>query len=243
MSRAWAEDPPDADELSDRSTDPTRNPTSFIVQGSVVPLYFDQPDGSAVDEVGGEILYRQVTPVRMLGMDQIVRVSVPLGIGGPAGSGLKSVALFDVAIVPVSFGRLAIGGVVNYFPVPAPPVTIGPAIGAIIPAGKAVVTGLFLQTGFAVGDNPVATLLLQPILAVQLGRGWAITLGDLLINIDAYEGRLSSFPLGAQVGRVTTVGHQPMRFVLGGLYDFVETPTANRLLFTFSVTIFAKGQS
>lgn len=230
----------DSDELSKATTDPTKSPTSVILQGDVIPLYQDLPDGSAVDDVGGTVLFRTVSPLKLWGTSHILRASIPFAVAGPGGAGLQPVAVFDVAILPASFGRVGIGAVAN-FAFGAPPFTFGPVLGCIVQPSKTVTTGLFVQSGFAVGDNPVATLLFQPTLAWQLGKGWAVTLGELILVLDAYNGRVASFPLGAQIGKVVPVAKQPMRFALGGLYETIDNPGGKALTVTGSITLIVPG--
>ena len=100
-------------------------------------------------------------------------------MSGPGPEGLEDLTIFDMVILPQSWGRLGIG-VVGSFAAATSDVsahaTVGPAIGFVAQTSKKLSLGVFNQNLFG---NDVAISQVQPILAYQLGSGWSLSLGDL----------------------------------------------------------------
>ena len=121
-------------------------------------------------------------------------MTVPYQVSGPGPEGLEDVTIFDMVILPQSWGRLGVG-VVGSFAAATSDVsahaTAGPAIGFVAGVSKKLNLGLFNQNLFG---NDVAISQIQPILAYQLGSGWSLSLGDLQWPYDWDRGEFLSMP-------------------------------------------------
>ena len=114
--------------------------------------------------------------------------------------------------------------------------SIGPAIGAMHPVSKKLNIGLFNQNLFA---SDVGITQIQPIIAYQLGSGWALSAGDLQFTYDWKRDEWVSLPLGFQIGKVRQVAGQAMRFSLNPQWNLAEISGANKAKLVFTVTLLA----
>ena len=225
------------DELARRATDPTASPPTFSLINDVTTSYWDRADGAPVDGSGYQLRFQPVVPFRAWGVANIFRMTVPYQVSGPNPEGLGDVTIFDLVVLPQSWGRLGVG-VVGSFAAATSDVSAhasaGPAIGFVAPASRKLNLGLFNQNLFG---NDVAISQLQPIAAYQLGSGWSLSLGDLQWPYDWNRGEFISMPIGVQVGKVLPVWGQPMRFSLNPQYDFKDSPGASRMKVLFTIQL------
>jgi hypothetical protein len=184
------------------------------------------------DGSGFSFLFRPVIPYEAWGMANILRITVPYRTSGLGPTGLGSVSIFDLVVFPQSWGRFGVGPVLS-FSSRAPGSTdsnvfgIGPAVGAVVNISPRLKIGAFNQNVFG---NELAVSQLQPVVAYQLGEGWALSAGDLQLIYDWNGGRFVSVPIGFQIGKVTRVGGQPMRFSVNpqwNLQSIDGTPSAS----------------
>jgi hypothetical protein len=225
------------DELSRRATDPTASPLNFGLINDVTTSYRDREDGTPIDENGYTLKFQPVIPFKAWGVANILRMTVPYQVSGPGPEGLLDLTIFDMAILPQSWGRLGIG-VVGSFAAATSDVsahaTVGPAIGFVAQMSKKLSLGLFNQNLFG---NDVAISQIQPILAYQLGSGWSLSLGDLQWPYDWDRGEFLSMPIGVQLGKVLPVAKQPMRFAVNPQYDMKDLPGGSRFKVLFTITL------
>ena len=216
------------DGLARRATDPTASPPTFSFINDVTTSYRDLEDGTPIDDTGYQLRFQPVIPFKAWGAANILRMTVPYQISGPGPEGLGDVTVFDLVVLPQSWGRLGIG-VVGSFAAATSDVSAhasaGPAIGFVAPVSKKLNLGLFNQNLFG---NDVAISQIQPIAAYQLGSGWSLSLGDLQWPYDWDRGEFVSMPIGIQLGKVLPVAGQPMRFSVNPQYDFEDLPGASR---------------
>ena len=225
------------DELSRRATDPTASPPNFGLINDVTTSYRDREDGTPIDENGYQLKFQPVVPFKAWGVANILRMTVPYQMSGPGPEGLKDVTIFDLVILPQSWGRLGIGAVGSFAAATSDVsahATGGPAIGVVVPVSKKLNLGLFNQNLFG---NDVAISQIQPIAAYQLGNGWSLSLGDLQWPYDWKRGEFVSMPIGLQLGKVLPVAKQPMRFAVNPQYDMKDLPGAGRFKISFTVTL------
>jgi len=109
-------------------------------------------------------------------------------------------------------------------------------VGVIVPLSRTLNVGAFNQNLFGSG---IAISQLQPIIAYQLGHGWAVSAGDLQFTYDWNAGRFLSFPIGAQIGVVTPVAGQPFRFSLNPQYNFADVTGTERFKVVLTVALLA----
>ena len=225
------------DELSRRATDPTASPPTFSFINDVTFSYRDRADGTPVDDTGYALRFQPVIPFTAWGVANILRMTIPYQISGPSPAGLGDVTIFDMVILPQSWGRLGIG-VVGSFAAATSDVSAhasaGPAIGLVASVSKKLNLGLFNQNLF--GDG-VSISQIQPIAAYQLGSGWSLSLGDLQWPYDWDRNEFVSMPIGVQLGKVLPVAGQPMRFALNPQYDLKDLPGASEFKVLFTIQL------
>jgi hypothetical protein len=225
------------DELSRRATDPTASPLTFGLINDVTTSYRDLEDGTPIDEDGYQLKLQPVIPFKAWGLANILRMTVPYQVSGPGAEGLEDVTIFDMAILPQSWGRIGIGAVGSFAAATSDVsahATAGPAIGLVAGVTKKLNLGLFNQNLFG---NDVAITQIQPIAAYQLGGGWSLSLGDLQWPYDWKREEFVSMPVGLQLGKVLPVAKQPMRFAVNPQYDLKDLPGGSRFKILFTVTL------
>jgi hypothetical protein len=225
------------DELSRRATDPTASPLTFGLIGDVTTGYRDLEDGTPIDETGYQLKFQPVVPFKAWGVANILRMTVPYQVSGRGPEGLEDLTIFDMAILPQSWGRIGIGAVGSFAAATSDVsahATVGPAIGIVAGVSKKLNLGLFNQNLFG---NDVAISQIQPIAAYQLGSGWSLSLGDLQWPYDWKRGEFLSMPIGVQLGKVLPVAKQPMRFAVNPQYDLKDLPGGSRFKVLFTITL------
>jgi len=226
----------DTDELSRQATDPTASLMSFNFINDFRTSFY------GVDDDGFEFRFQPVVPFRAWKTSNILRLVVPYQTDGPGNEGLKSVSIFDLVVLPQKWGRFGIGPVMNLAESESAAeskFSIGPALGAVVPISKKLNVGGFTQNLFASG---VAITQLQPIVAYQLGSGWALSAGDLQFAYDWNLGAWVSLPIGFQIGKVQRVAGQAMRLSLNPQWNLKDIDGANKAKVVFTVTLLAPGK-
>jgi hypothetical protein len=226
----------DADELSRQATDPTASLMSFNFANDFRTSFY------GMDDDGFEFRFQPVVPFRAWKVSNILRMTVPYQVDGPGDEGLKGVSIFDLVVLPQSWGRLGFGPVMTLSESASDAeskFSIGPAVGGMHPVSKKLNVGLFNQNLFATG---VALSQLQPIVAYQLGSGWALSAGDLQFVYDWNMGEWVSIPIGFQIGKVQRVAGQAMRFSLNPQWNLKDIDGANKAKVVFTVTLLAPAK-
>jgi len=224
---------PGGQDLSSQATDPTASLMSMSLLGEATTSYWDS------DDRGFTMKFQPAVPFRAWGTSNIVRVVVPYQTGGPGDEGLKSVSILDVVIVPQKWARLAAGPVMSLEESSGgaeSKFSIGPAVGGVHSLSKRLTVGLFSQNLFA---SHTAVSQLQPIVACQLGHGWAISAGDLQFTYDWKRGEWVVIPIGAQLGVVLRLGQQPFRFAVTPLWNTAHIQGADQFKIVFTVALLA----
>ena len=224
---------PAGQDLSSQATDPTASLMSMSVVGEATTSYWDRDDSGFI------LKFQPAVPFKAWGAPNIVRVVVPYQTGGPGDEGLKSVSILDVVIVPQKWGRLAVGPVMSLAESTGgaeSKFAIGPAVGGVHSVSKRLNVGVFSQNLFA---SHTAISQLQPIIAYQLGHGWAISAGDLQFTYDWKRGEWVLIPFGAQLGVVQRLGRQPFRFSVTPQWNTAHIPGADQFKIVFTVALLA----
>jgi hypothetical protein len=199
--------------------------------------YWDLADGTEVVDTGYALRFQPVLPFTAWGVPNILRMTVPYQISGPSPDGLGDLTMFDMVILPQSWGRLGIGVVGSFAAATSDVsahVSAGPAIGFVAAVSRKLSLGLFNQNLF--GDG-VSISQIQPIAAYQLGDGWSLSLGDLQWPYDWDRSEFVSMPIGVQLGKVLPVAGQPMRFALNPQYDLKDLPGASEFKVLFTIQL------
>ncbi len=224
---------PSAQDLSTQATDPTASLMAFNFLNDFKLSYHD------LDDSGFEFRLQPVVPFKAWGTNNILRVVVPYQGAGPGDEGLKSVSIFDLIVLPQKWGRFGIGPVMNMAESTSEAESkfaIGPAVGFVMPRSKRLNIGLFSQNLFASG---VGITQLQPIVAYQLGPGWALSAGDLQFTYDWERGEWVSVPVGFQIGVVRPIAGQAFRFSVNPQWNLHNIAGAEKVKIVFGVTLLA----
>lgn len=220
-------------DLSSQATDPTASLMAMNIISDFTTSYWDG------DDSGYTLKFQPVVPFKAWGKSNILRLIVPYQASGPGDEGLKSVSIFDLVILPQKWGRFGIGPVMSLSESgsdASSTFAIGPAVGAVHPVSKRLNIGLFTQNLFA---DSVAITQLQPIVAFQLGHGWALSAGDLQFTYDWKQGEWTSIPLGAQLGVVQRLGTQPFRFAVNPQWNVRHIEGSDKFKIVVTVTLLA----
>ncbi|MFM8573886.1 MAG: hypothetical protein ACKOAU_19980, partial [Pirellula sp.] len=140
-------------------------------------------------------------------------------LDGPAQDGLDPVTLFDLFIVPASWGRLAFGPVVSLSPNyqnGRDTIQAGPAVGFTTRKGNWTL-GAFNQNLIS---NDTNVSFLQPVIAYTINPKWTISAGDLQQGYDWKSDQWVSLPVGIQVGRLAQIGKTTLRLSYNPQYNF-----------------------
>jgi hypothetical protein len=234
----WATADESADELSRQATDPTASLMSFgLIGGYTGGFHGDLPG----DDDRTEIKFQPVIPFRAFGTSNILRVSLPYQVSGRGDNGLGGVTVFNLSVINESWGRWGIGPVMTFATDDEAPddFVLGPAIGGVWQYSKTLNLGLFNQNVFG-GDTSISQL--QPIMAYQLGDGWSVSAGDLQFVYDWEDSRWLSVPIGAQLGKVTKVAGQAVRFAVNPQYNLIDDDGLEewKVLLTFTLLVPSK---
>jgi hypothetical protein len=227
-----------ADELSRQATDPTASLMSFGLIGSYTGDFYGPGTG---DDDRTEIKFQPVIPFQAFGTSNILRVSMPYQVSGRGDNGLGAVTIFDLVVINESWGRWGVGPVMSFATDDdaVDDFVFGPAIGGVWQYSKALNLGLFNQNVFG-GDTGISQL--QPIVAYQLGEGWSLSAGDLQFTYDWEDSRWLSVPIGFQIGKVTKVAGQAMRFAVNPQYNLIDDPGLDKWKVLLTVTLLVPGR-
>lgn len=224
-----------ARDLSVEATDPTASLMSFNLIGDARMSYHGEDGG------GFEFRLQPVIPFTAFGAQNIFRIIVPYQMSGPGAEGLKSVSLFDLVVFQESWGRWGVGPVALLSEGVSDSETrfaIGPAVGAVGPVNDRLQVGVFNQN--LIGQD-FATSQFQPIIAYQLGDGWALSTGDLQFVYNWDGGEWVNVPFGFELGLVRSIAAQPFRFSVGPQWNLKNVEGVPESKINFRVTMLAPG--
>jgi hypothetical protein len=78
---------------------------------------------------------------------------------------------------------------------------------------------------------------IQPIIAYQLGSGWALSAGDLQITYDWKQGQWVQVPIGFQIGVVRPIAGQAFRFSVNPQWNLKNITGAVKSSVIFTVAL------
>ena len=168
----------------------------------------------------------QIQPVIPIGpfdwfhRQQIIRFTfqVPTLPAPVNASGFGDLDLFDLITFKTSWGHLGVGPIL-VFPTAASDALgagkyqAGPAVAVIYAHGN-VTAGAILQNPISFAGDPdrpaVDQLIVAPTLTISLSKGWFAGLSDFNWTFDWTDNGAALVPLGMQVGKIVTLGKQPV---------------------------------
>ncbi len=227
-----------AADLARQATDPTASLMAFNFIADYTGDY-NGPNGGQDDD-SFDLSFRPAIPFTAFGRKNILRLTVPFRVAGRGTEGVGTVSIFDVMLYDRSWGRFAIGGVAALSQEGAADDTfaIGPAAGVVYQYSKKLNVGVFNQNVFA-GDTAISQL--QPIIAYQLGNSWSLSAGDLQWAYDFKRSRWASFPLGFQLGKVSRIGKQAVRYAINPQYNLVDYDGSEGWSISFTFALLVPG--
>ncbi len=229
----------DGQDLSSKATDPTAALMAFNLITNYTGA-FHGPDVPGERDDQWEVSFRPAIPFKAFGHNNIMRLTVPYQVGGRGPEGTGDIGLLDIVTFDRSWGRFVVGGVASFAADDEAPdqFAIGPAVGAVVKVNKKLNVGVFNQNLFA-SDTGISQL--QPVVAYQLGNGWALSAGDLQFVYDWKRSRWLNVPIGAQIGKVFKLGSQPMRWGLNPQYNLKDDPGLSQWSVSFTLTMLVPG--
>jgi len=201
-----------SEELARKAADPTASLMSLNLRYTRIPS-FHELDGSA-----GSSQFQAVIPFRAWDTSNILRTTVNYANSGPASDGLSDVTIFNLLVFDQPWGRWGAGPVAQLLPGQdgdSDTFAIGPAVGFVASSGPWTY-GLFNQNLF--GDG-IGISSLQPVMAYQMGNGWALAAGDAQWTYDWERSQFVNLPIGLQVSKVASIGGQSVKWSINPEYN------------------------
>ncbi len=222
-----------ADELSSRATDPTASLMAFNILGTYTGGFHGE--GRGLPDDAWSFTFRPAIPFDFLDHPNLFRLTVPYQLSGRGQEGFGPISAFDLFMFNQSWGRWGFGPLMNFDTTGDLPdeFSMGPAVGFVAKAGQKLQLGLFSQNLFA-GDTALSQI--QPVIAYQLGQGWSVSAGDLQFAYDWKASQWVSAPVGFQIGKVASIGQQPVRFAVNPQYNLIDRDGLDEWSVTFTFT-------
>ena len=222
-----------ADDLSVKATDPTASLMAFNFQTTYIGGYHGPSGGLPDDSWSAQ--FRPVIPWNLGDLPNILRMTVPYQLDGRGQEGFGPISVFDLGVINEDWGRWGFGPVMSFDTTGDLPdeFVIGPAVGFVWQARKRLKLGLFSQNVFW---SHTAQSQIQPVIAYQLGHGWAVSAGDLQITYDWEASRWRNIPVGFQLGKVTKIAGLPCRLAVNPQYNLKNDPGLPEWQLTFTFT-------
>ena len=248
---------PSLAKLAQEFTDPLTTLPQIFTQNVYTPTNFgtDAPTNRLI----GRVIIPRVPESSLLPFVQLIRpsvslVTVPTGTGSGTRTAFGDMQLFDLAVLPWpdrESGLLMGVGPVFVFPTATEKAAgqgawqAGPAFGAIYKGMPPLIMGCLIQNpiSFAYTSQdrqPVSTLLVQPILALYLGRGFYLKSADATWTMGWRSGSATLLPLSLGLGYVLLHEDWPPLnlFVSGEWMAYRDNaPIAPQMTVRFGLTI------
>lgn len=211
--------------LESAVNDPTASLMAFQLQD-----YYTSSYHGASGATGNLVQFRAAIPFSFGGLNHITRLTLPYVTKSPSGAtGLTDATLFDLATFDRSWGRFGFGAVA-LLPTGSEGLSaekwgLGPAAGLVVQKKWGLI-GLFNQNIFTVAGNEdmpdVNISTVQPILSVDLDKGWSAGLSEMTIVYDWDAGDFTSLPLGAKLSKMTKIGGKPVQWTVSAEHNFYD---------------------
>ncbi len=222
------------EELARKAADPTASLMSLNLRYTRIPSFHGM-DGSA-----GSSQFQTVIPFRAWGTSNILRATVNYTNSGPAPDGLSDVTIFNLLVFDKPWGRWGAGPVAQLLPGrdgDSDTFALGPAVGFVTTSGPWTY-GLFNQNLFA---DDIGISSLQPVLAYQMGDGWALAAGEAQWTYDWERGTAVNVPIGVQLSRVINVGGQSIKWSINPEYNLRDLDGLPEWSVRFGLSLLVPG--
>lgn len=221
------------EDLATKLVDPTASVTVLNFQNRYVSSFYGSPDQQ------NTMVFQPVIPYKAFGTNHILRATMPYRLDGPYRDGLDPITLFDLFVLPASWGRMAFGPVVSLSPNyqnGRDTIQAGPAAGFVARKGKWTY-GAFNQN---LMSSDTTLSFLQPVLAYTINPKWTISAGDLQQGYDWKSDQWINLPVGFQVGRLVQIGKTTLRLSYNPQYNFRELDLNPEWTHVFGVGLVVK---
>lgn len=221
------------EDLASRAIDPTASLMALNFLGTYTGGFYGDSDG--LPDEAWSLTFRPAIPFTFLDHPNLLRLTIPYQLGGRGQEGFGPISVFDLFMFNHRWGRWGFGPLLNFDTTGDLPDSFaaGPAVGGVVNVSKKLKVGLFSQNLLA-GDTALSQI--QPVIAYQLGNGWALSAGDLQFAYDWKASQWLSAPVGFQIGKVTRIGNQPVRFAVNPQYNLIDRKGLNEWSATFTFT-------
>ncbi len=217
-----------------------QNPTAPLVLAQLRDIIIPVVPGKN----GAENLFQiqpviPILPTAHLHFTQLIKITMQFPtIPPPEGnSGFGDFQLFDLVTIKQSWGRLGFGPAL-VFPTASSAALgqgkwqAGPAVAAIWTSIRHLVAGGVFQNpisyaGDATRPN-VNTLIFTPSFTYNMEKGWFAGLSDFNWTLDWENNAAFTMPLGVQLGKVISIGSQPISMSFEGGYTIISPSGSNK---------------
>jgi len=248
---------PSLSELAEEFTDPLTTLPQIFTQSAYTPTNYgtDAPTNRVI----ARMIIPRVPESSLLPFVQLIRpsvslVTVPTGTGSGTRTAFGDMQLFDLAVIPWpgrESGLLMGVGPAFVFPTATDKAAgqgawqAGPAFGATYKGIPGLLMGCLIQNpiSFAYTSRdrqPLNTLLVQPILALYLGRGFYVRSAESTWTMGWRSGSATTLPLSLGLGYVLLHEDWPPLnlFVSGEWMAYREnSPVAPQMTLRLGLTI------
>lgn len=203
----------DTEELARKAADPTASLMALNLRYTRIPEFHGLDANADLSQ------FQTVLPFRAWNTSNILRTTVNYTNSGPATDGLADVTVFNLTVFDERWGRWGVGPVAQLLPgkdgKSDNTFALGPAVGFVASRGRWTY-GLFNQNLFA-GDIGISSL--QPVIAYQLGNGWAVATGDAQWTYDWERSAFVNLPVGLLLSKVASIGGQSVKWSINPEYN------------------------
>jgi len=206
------------------------------VNNPAAPVTFIQfrnilaPGVPGADGVANALQMQPVLPIgpfKFIPYVQLMKITMPFylvvpGTVSPQQSGVSGVGdlqLFDLVTIKQSWGRWGFGPTL-VFPTASTNATgagkwqAGPSVALIYTGIKNLTAGAIIQNPISYAGSAsranVNSMIISPTFTFNLKEGWFVGLSDYNWNFNWENGGAATVPLGVQMGKIVTLGKQPI---------------------------------
>lgn len=173
--------------------------------------------------------FRAIFPYKAWDHPNIIRFILPFTTAVPQDeTALRDIEVTNLAVWDRCWGRFGFGptaSIATNETVDKSDVSLGPAEAFVVNPNKNFQWGLF-NKNFVTGRPTLSTL--QPILTYAASNGWDFGSSSMIFTYDWRAEKLTSAPLGIQIGKVFNAGSQPVRAWIETEYNFKDIPGASK---------------
>jgi hypothetical protein len=207
-----------ANDIAKQSSNPAAPLTQFMFRDILLPV---TPGANGPSNAIGINPVLPIGPFRSLPFMQLMKLTLSyVSLPGPQPqTGISDLTLFDLAAFKKKWGTIGFGlsliiPTASDSSLGAGKWQAGPAVALIYTDVKNLTVGAVFQniTSFAGPSDRSSqnNLIVSPTFTLILKNGWFTGLSDFNWNFDWEHGGEATIPVGVQLGRIFTIGKQPI---------------------------------